>query len=105
CGAQNFVAARMAVLVVDFLETMEIDNDNSQRKAIAASAVQFFFERFREEAAVIQTGERIRDRIQLNFLQLVVLENHGNANEAGRGKNIHEHGFQRDGAAESVGEF
>jgi len=48
-GAKNFVASGVAVLVVNFLETVKIKNDDAQWKAIAASAVQFLFEGFREE--------------------------------------------------------
>ena len=106
CGcAKNFVAAGVAVLVVNFLEAMKIEDNDAQRKTIAAGAIQFLFKRFREEPAIVQTGERIRDRVQLNFFQFVVFKNNGYADQSRGGKNIHEDGLEGDRPAERVGEF
>ena len=38
-GLQHFVAARMAVRIVDFLEAMEVQHNEAQRLAIAACAI------------------------------------------------------------------
>src|SRR6202040_3841766 len=77
CGrAKNFIAARVAILVVDFLEAMKIEDHDAQGKTITAGAVKLLLKRFREKPAIVQTRERIRDRVQLNFLQFVVLKNH-----------------------------
>lgn len=38
-GAEDFVAARMTMLVVDFLEAVQIENDEAERLAVAASAI------------------------------------------------------------------
>ena len=66
--AQNFITARMAVLVVDFLEAMQIENDEAERLAVTAGAIQFFFEGFAEESAVVEAGKGIGDGIQLQLL-------------------------------------
>ena len=67
-GAQDFIAARMAVLVVDFLEAMQIENDEAERLAVTAGAIQFFFEGFAEEPAIVEAGKGIGDGIQLQLL-------------------------------------
>src|ERR1700722_10147082 len=53
-GTQNFIAARMAVLVVDFLEAVQIENDQAERRAVTTSAINLLFESFAEEAPVVQ---------------------------------------------------
>src|SRR5690349_7176200 len=50
-GAQNFVTARMAVLVVYFLETMKVQDDEAERLRVAPGAIQLFFEGFSEKPA------------------------------------------------------
>src|SRR5271163_3552672 len=64
-GAQDFIAARMAVRIVYFLEAMEIENYQAERLAITARAIQFLFERFAEQAAIVQASKCIGNRVQL----------------------------------------
>src|ERR1700686_1487694 len=104
-GAKNLVAATVAVLVVDFLEAMKIEDYDAQRKAIAAGTVQFLSKRFREEPAIAQTCKGIRDRVQLNFLQFVVFKNNGHLHQASGGEYIHENGFEGDRPTKLVAEF
>src|ERR1700730_3626765 len=52
CGAEDFVAAWMTVAVVDFLEAMKIEKNNSQRKTITPFAIQFLLEGLGEETAI-----------------------------------------------------
>src|SRR5271155_4560776 len=86
----------MTVLVVDFLEAVQIENDEAERLTIAAGTIEFFFESFAKEAAIVEPGEGIGDGIQLQLLQFVVLYEDGNAEKAGRRKHVHKSCFQRD---------
>src|SRR5262249_46518522 len=63
CGrrVKDFVATRVAVLVVYLLETVQIKGNQAQRMSITARAVEFLVEGFIEDAAVVQAGERIGD--------------------------------------------
>ena len=59
------------MLVVDFLEAVQIENDEAQRRAVAAGAIDFLFKGFAKEAAVVEAGKRIGDSIKLQLFQLV----------------------------------
>src|SRR5216683_18564 len=52
------------------------------RVAAAARTVEFFLERFGEEAAIVETGERIGGGVDLEFFVLVIFENDGNAEKS-----------------------
>ena len=93
------------MLVVDFLETMKIQDNETERRAIAMGAIQFFFKGLAEEAAIVKTSKGIGNSVELQLLQFVVLDDDRNAEEAGRCQNIHQGSFQSDGAAEKFGEF
>ena len=73
----------MAVLVVYFLEAVEIKNHKAQRQTVAARPIELFFERFGKESAVVKTRERISHRADLELLELLVFEDHGNTDQAG----------------------
>ena len=83
-GAEYVISARMTVFVVYFLEAMEVENDDAERKAVAACAIQFLLERLREQAAIVESGERIGNSADLEFLEFIVLENNRYANHSGR---------------------
>src|SRR5271157_3107843 len=95
----------MAVLVIDFLEAMQIENDQTEWLAVAAGAVQFFFESFTEQAAVVEAGERIGDGVQLQLLQLVVFDEDGNAKKSCGSKYVHKSRFQGDLPLHMLAEF
>src|SRR5215472_41111 len=82
-GAQNFVPARMAVLVVHFLETMQVQDNQAERMRVAASAIQFFFEGFSKEPAIVKNRQRIGDGIYFKSLEIFMLDDDGHAKEAG----------------------
>ena len=86
----------MAVLVIHFLEAMEIQDDQAERLAVAARAIQFLFEGFTEKSAVVETRQGIGHRVEFQLLQLVVFDEDGNTKKTGGGKDIHESRFQRD---------
>jgi len=104
-GAENVVAAWMTVLVVDFLEAVQIEDDEAERRAVAVGAVQFLFESFGEEAAVIEAGEGIGDGVELEFLEVVVLDDDGNAEKSCGSEDVHQGGFESYGAAKEIGEL
>ena len=99
-GAQNFIAARMAVLVVDFFETMEIEDDQAELRAVPAAAIELFVKDFAEQAAIVKAGQRIGDRIELECLQFVVFKDDGNAEQSRGREDIHQSGLQPNRAAE-----
>src|SRR5690349_8930215 len=94
---QDFVAARMTVLVVHFLETVQIQNDQAELLIIAACAIKLLVDRFIEEAAILQAGERVGDRGAMEILELFVFENNREPETAAAGKNVHERGLESDG--------
>ena len=52
------------MLVIDFLEAMQIENDETERLAVTAGAIQFFFEGFAKQSAVVEAGKGIGDGIR-----------------------------------------
>ncbi len=104
-GAQNFIAAGMAVLIVDFLEAMQIKNHETERLAVTAGAIEFFFEGFAKEAPVVKAGEGIGNGVELQLLQFVVLDENGNAEKTGRSEHIHKGCFQGNLTLHMLAEF
>jgi hypothetical protein len=104
-SAKDIVAAWVAVLVVDFLEAVKVEDDEAERGTVAVGAVQFLFEGLGEEAAVIEAGERIGDGVALKFLEVVVLDDDGNAEKSCGSEDVHQGGFESDGAAKEIGEL
>ena len=43
------------MLVVDFLEAMQVEDDEAERQAVTAGAIKFFFESFAEQAAIVES--------------------------------------------------
>src|SRR4029450_12865344 len=62
-GMKNFVAARMAALVVHFLEVVQIQRAQAGGMRIAARTIQFFSQSFVEQASVVQASQWIGDGI------------------------------------------
>ena len=85
-SAQNFIAAGMTVFIVHFFEAMKVENDDAERKTIAASAVEFLLEGFGEQSTVVKASQRIGDSIDLKLLELVVFENDWNTDQSLRRK-------------------
>ena len=104
-GEKHFIAARMAVAVVDFLEAMQIENDEAKGKGIATRAIEFFFESFGKKAAIVEAGQRVRDGTQLQAFEFIVFDDDGNTEHAGGGEDVHERRFERHGAAEMFGKI
>src|SRR6266568_2927587 len=94
CGAQDFISARVAVLIVYFLEAMQIQDDQAERLGVAPSAIQFFFEGFSEKPAIVKTREWIGDGIQFEFLEIFMLDNDGHAEEARGCEHIQQCSFE-----------
>ena len=89
-GTKDIVAARMAILVVHFLEAMKIQNDDAEWQSITASTIEFFFERFRKETAIVETRQRVGNCVDLEFLEFSVFHENRNANQPGARENVHQ---------------
>src|SRR5260370_36200625 len=95
----------MAVLIVYFLEAVQVEGDQSQRLSVAARAIEFFFKRFTEEPAVVEAGQRIRHCIQVQPLELVILNEDGNTTKTRRGEDVRKGGPAGARTTEKIGEF
>ncbi len=73
----------MAVLIIDFLETVQVEGNQSQRLGVAAGAIEFLFESFSEEPAVVETRQRIGHGIELEPLEFVILDENRNTKQTG----------------------
>jgi len=104
-SAQYIITARMAVLVIYFLEAVQVKGNQSKRLAIAPSAIEFFFKRFSEEPAVMETGQGIGHGIEFQPLQLVILDEDGNTKKTGGRKDIRECGFQGNLTTDEISEL
>lgn len=93
---KNLIAARVAVFVIDFFETMKIESNDAERETIAARTVQFFFESFGKKPAVVETCKRVSNGVELKLFEFVVFDQNGNAEQTGGGKNIRNDGFERN---------
>src|SRR5882672_2354977 len=60
---QDDVTRAVAQAVVDALEVIDVQSDYGERVLLAVRARQFPQEEFLQKAAVVQTGERITDRL------------------------------------------
>ena len=58
-GTQGRVAGRVAPAVVDVLEVVYVDDEQGDRAAVAAVALEFDVHRLREGAAVVEPGEMV----------------------------------------------
>ena len=56
-SCSNLVAGGMAEPVVDFLEAVQVDEQQRQRQAGARRMLEFVFEPFAKQAAVRQVGQ------------------------------------------------
>src|SRR5713226_4344425 len=92
-GTQDFITARMAVPIVDLLEAVHVENDEAEREAIAAGAIEFFFERFAKEPRVGEAGERIGDGVHLQFFQFIAFRSDRDAELTSGGQHVHEGGL------------
>src|SRR5712691_8550239 len=95
----------MAVLVIYFLKAVQVEGYQAQRLAIAARAIEFFLKCFREEPAVVETSQGIGHGIEFQPLQLVILDEDGNTKQARGREDIRQCGFQRNLAADEIGEL
>src|SRR5713226_4435713 len=105
CGAQDIIATRVAVLVVHFLEAVKVQDHQTERLAVAASAIQFLFEGFTEKPAVVQTGQGIGNGIQFEFFQFFIFDDDGDAKKSGACEHVHESGFQGNLTARQIGQL
>jgi len=103
--AQYLITAGMAVLVIDFLEAVQVEGNQTQRLAIAARAIEFLVESFGEEPAIVEAGQGIGNGIEFQPLQFFILDEDGNTKKTRRGKNIGKRGLQGNGTSDEIGEL
>src|ERR1051326_6214100 len=95
----------MAVLVIHFLEAMEIESDQAQRMRIAACAVEFLVKRFVKEATIIKTGERIGNGAAVEILECIVFEDNRYLKHSGGRKDVNQGRLHRDWRIGPFGEL
>src|SRR5260370_24171358 len=95
----------MGVLVIYFLEAVQVQSNQCQGLNVAPRAIEFFLECLSEESAIVESCQRIGHGTELEFLQVVVLDEDGDAQETRRGENIRERGFQRNLTTEKSGKL
>ena len=66
---QNLIALKMPIAIIHFLELMKIENHDRQVLAIPFCAIQFLIAILVEEAPVVESGQRIRCGVDLQFLE------------------------------------
>src|SRR5579862_6345932 len=105
CHLQNIVASQMAVSIIYFLQLAQVENYNCQLLIVALCANQFLVQIFVEEPPVIQARQRIGGGIDLQPFQIVVFNQHGNAQQAFGGKYVEQGSFQGNCLAEAASEL
>src|SRR5260370_34643089 len=50
--AKDIITTRMPVFIVDFFEAVQIEDDQAERRAVAAGAIEFLFEGLSKNAPV-----------------------------------------------------
>src|SRR4029077_10919895 len=84
------------MLIVHFVEAVQVEDNKTQRRAVAAAAIELFFEGFTEEASVVEAGKGIGNCILLKDLQVVVFNDNRDTEEPCGSEDVHQSGFQRD---------
>src|SRR6266436_1620193 len=89
-GAQNIIAPRMAMLVIHFLEAVQIQHDETQWLTIAPRAIEFLLECFGEEPSIVEIGEGVGDGVELEFFQVFILDEDRNTKKSQASEDIQE---------------
>ena len=66
---ERMAADEVPVGIIDFLQAIEIEQENGERPAVAIGALGFRFEDIEETAIVGKTGERVADGEMTNLLE------------------------------------
>jgi hypothetical protein len=103
-GAKNIVTARMAELVVDFFEAMQVERNQAERLGVAFGTIEFFLEGDVEQTAIVEAGERVGDCAAFEIFQLVALDEKRELQDTGRSEYVDHRGEKRDGLRRGFGE-
>jgi len=82
------------MLVIHFLEAVQIQHDEAKGLTIPARAIEFLFECFGEEPSIVEIGERIGDSIELEFFQVFVFDEDGNTKKSRSSEDIQQSGVE-----------
>jgi len=93
----------MAELVIDLLETMQIQRDEAEGLGVALGPIQFFFERFLKEAAIGKPSERIGNSTDFEFFKIVAFDENRKTKKIGRSEYVDKSSLQGNGLAEIRG--
>src|SRR5262245_23548849 len=68
-AAQSAATDEVAVRVVDFFQTVEVEQQNSERASVAIGALRLAFKDVEQTPIVRETGEGIADSKMLDLLE------------------------------------
>src|ERR1700690_567021 len=102
---KHLVTLQVAAPIVHFFQFVKIQNDDREMLTVSFRPVQFFVEIFVEEPAIVESSQRIRRRVNLQFFEILVFHHDGNAEEVCGGENIQHRGLQRNSAVQAFREF
>src|SRR5271156_5124978 len=91
--------------VVYLFQLMRVQNHNRQLLIVALRAIQFLLAVFIEQAAIVETRERVGGSVDLQLLEFVVLHEDWNAQKIRRCEYIDHCGFERDCSTETIAQF
>src|SRR5205809_498705 len=72
---------------------------------VAAGAVEFLVKIFAKEAAIVESSEWIGDRVAMQILEGLILEDYRNTKPSGGGKHVDERGLQGHVGVRAFGEI
>lgn len=94
----------MAELVVDLLEAVKIECDQTERLRVAFGTVEFLFEGCVEQAAILQARQRVRDGASLDIFEFIALDEQRKLQETRGREHVHHCCKQGDGVQRIRGE-
>ena len=75
---------------------MKVQNHNRELLAVPLGSIQFLVAVLIEKAAIIEAGQGVRGRVDLQLLEIVVFDQDGNTKKACGSENIYQSGFERN---------
>src|ERR1700735_266437 len=88
------------MLVVHFLQSVEIQDDDGELLGVSFGAVEFLVAVFVEEPPVIEAGKRIGGRVNLKFFEIFILDEYRYAKKTSGSQHVHPRRPQRYAPAE-----
>src|SRR5208282_5626454 len=102
---QHVIALQVAVTVIDGLEAVQIHEHQGDMVVVALRAVQLLRKILLEQTAIVEAGERVRGRIDLELFQILVFHEDGKAQEIRGSQDVYQRGLQRNRLGERLREL